>query len=49
MLEELAKPDSNKGDEALSKIDMQFEPISLLQTSQFGETYLIREKPKKNE
>ena len=28
----------------LSKLDMEYEPISLLSTSQYGETYLIKKK-----
>jgi len=30
--------------EALARITVGFEPVSLLQSSQFGETYLIRLK-----
>jgi len=33
-----------KAKEALGKIAVDYEPISLLQSSQFGETYLIRIK-----
>ena len=33
-----------KEKEALGKIALDYEPISLLQSSQFGETYLIRIK-----
>ena len=36
--------DNSKEIQVLSKLDMEYEPISLLSTSQYGETYLIKKK-----
>ena len=40
---------NSKLDEALEKIDFVFEPIALIESSLFGDTYIIRKIEKENE